>query len=220
MTPGSVIWAVIVGDFSISTPVVSRPQALASPKSRILTLPSGVIMMFAGLQVAVDDSFLMGRLEPFGNLAAGLERLINQEGPFVQPRLERLPFRQLKHKEATSLRFLESMYRRDIGVVQDGQDLSLPLESGHSLLVLGKGRRKGLDGDMATEILIESPIDLPHPASAYLSENFVAAGVNSPRGDKADRRLEGFGEGGGLAFAEISAVAQLPQNRDVSGLST
>jgi len=58
------------------------------------------------------------------------------------------------------------VYRGDIGMVQDSKELSLPLEPGHSLLVLGEGRRKNLYGDVATEILINGPINLAHPACA------------------------------------------------------
>ena len=163
--------------------------------------------------------FLVGRLEPFGDLTAGLECLLNGEGPSIQPRLERFPLRKLEDEEAPSLGFLKTVDRGDIGMVQDGQELGLPLEPGHSLLVLGKGSRKDLDGDVATEVLVNGPIDLAHPACADVFENFIAASENGPRmivrtGDS--RVLVREGE---TALGEVSEVAQLPQNRDVSGLS-
>jgi hypothetical protein len=102
--------------------------------------------------------------------------------------------RELKDKEFASLGALKTVDRGDIGMVQDGKELSLPFEPGHSLLVLGEGGRKNLYGDVAAKVLVNSPIDLAHPARAYLSEDFIAAGVNSSWGNKADRRLEGFGE--------------------------
>jgi hypothetical protein len=98
-------------------------------------------------------------------------------------------------------------------MVQHGQKLGLTLEPGHSLLVLGKGGRKNLYGDVAAKVLVNGPIDLAHPARAYLSENFVAASENSPWGDGADRRIEGFGEGrrGGFSRSQgCGAIAAEP----------
>jgi hypothetical protein len=74
-------------------------------------------------------------------------------------------------------------------MVQDGKELGLPLEPGHSLLVLSKRRGEDLDGDMTAKIPVKGPIDLPHPAGADWVQDLITAGENSPRGDKADRRF-------------------------------
>ena len=41
----------------------AAPSALARPKSSTLTVPSGRSLMFAGLEIAVDDAVLVCRLE-------------------------------------------------------------------------------------------------------------------------------------------------------------
>ena len=82
MTPSRVPPPVIVGDCERSgLDRVRRPPAFARPKSKTFTTPSGVILMLAGLQVAVDDPFLVRRVQRVGDLARDRQRFSHGQGP-------------------------------------------------------------------------------------------------------------------------------------------
>ena len=77
----------------------SPVQALARPKSRTLTLPSGRDLDVRGLEVAVDDALLVRGLERLRDLLRDGERLVERQRPALQPLGEVLAFDQLQHEE-------------------------------------------------------------------------------------------------------------------------
>jgi hypothetical protein len=63
--------------------------------------------------------------------------------------------------------------RADVRVVERGDGLRLALEALASLLVLGEGRGKDLDGDAAVEARVLPAPDLAHPAGADRRQKLV-----------------------------------------------
>ena len=73
------------------------PAAFASPKSRSFT-PDGVSMMFAGLQIAVDDALAVRRGECVRDLRAVPQRLFRRRAPFASRSASVSPFQELHHE--------------------------------------------------------------------------------------------------------------------------
>ena len=65
------------------------------------------------------------------------------------------------------------MYLGNVRIIQRGQDLSLPLEPGQPLSILGELLRQDLDGDLALQIGVLGPIYLSHPAFTDLLSDLV-----------------------------------------------
>ena len=72
-------------------------------------------------------------------------------------------------------RFLESVDRRDVGMIQRGEGLRLPFEPRETLGVPGERVRQDLDGDLTTQRRVRRPVHLPHSAFADRRSDFVDA---------------------------------------------
>ncbi len=112
-------------------------QALARPKSSTFTLPSGVTFTLRRLQVAVHDAALVGLLERLRDLAGDVDRLVDRQRAALQALGEILARDQLEHQERGAVGFLEPVDRRDVGVVERGEQLGLALEARETLRVAG-----------------------------------------------------------------------------------
>src|SRR5262249_17236983 len=69
--------------------------------------------------------------------------------------------------------FFNSIYVRDIRVIQRSQHLRFVLETGQAVRVVGEGGRKDLDGHFAPQLRIRRPPDLAHAAFAQLRGDAV-----------------------------------------------
>jgi hypothetical protein len=127
MRPAAVPLCASVGDCESSAdevvPALSPAQAFARPKSRTLTLPSGVTFTFRRLEVAMDHTFLVGFLECLGDLLRDGHRLVNRYRAALHALREVLAFGQLHHQEVSLSsvvcgRGLEAVEVGDARVVQ------------------------------------------------------------------------------------------------------
>ena len=75
------------------------------------------------------------------------------------PVSQRWPFHQLQHQGPRVFGCLDAVDLRDVGMVQAGEDLGFPLEPGQAIRIGGKRLRQDLQGDIAVELGISSPID-------------------------------------------------------------
>ena len=139
MRPALVAAAVIVGDIdrltSPGSPPESPVRAFASPKSSTLTLPSGVIFTFAGLRSRWIIPFSCADSSASAIWTA-ISRTSSTPGrrdcsSFGQV----LALDELEHERADAAGLLESVDRRDVRVVQRGQQLGFTLEAAHPLRV-------------------------------------------------------------------------------------
>jgi hypothetical protein len=74
--PLRVAAALIVGDLLMLPAAGVSSNALAKPKSRIFTMPSGLTFTLAGLEVAMDDAPLVCVFQPFDDLLGDVRRFI------------------------------------------------------------------------------------------------------------------------------------------------
>jgi hypothetical protein len=93
----------------------------------------------------------------------------------------------------THSRFLEAVDVRNVGMVQRGERLGFPGESGKAVRISGKGVGQDLQRDIAIELRIAGPKHLPHSPFADRRGDVVAAksgarrkgqvlGLNGPGG--------------------------------------
>ena len=158
MTPAIVpVWA-SVGDCDSAadpelTPEASPAHALARPKSRTFTLPSGRELHVRGLEVAVDDALAVGLLERLGDLLRDLEGLVDRDRPAREPLLEVLALDELEGEEGLPVGLLEAVDGGDVRVVEGGEEVGLALEAREPLGVLRHLGRQDLDRDVAAEVV-------------------------------------------------------------------
>ena len=126
----------------------SGSRALASPKSRTLTFPSGVTLTLAGFRSRVNDALGVGRLERLRDLPGQGERLLDRQGSSGQPVVESLTRDQLEDQEARAAGILEPVQRRDRRVAERGEEARLAVEPRLALGFAGERVRKDLERDL------------------------------------------------------------------------
>ncbi len=135
-----------------------------------------------GLQVAVDDPFLVRGRQALRDLPRVVERLAKREAPAGQLRAQGLAFEQLLHDVGRAVVGPDVVNRRDVGMVQEPRRLGLLLEPPQPVRVRREGCRQDLDRDVAGQPRIPRPLHLSHPSRAEGGEDLVgtqaAARVN------------------------------------------
>ena len=195
MSPAAVpVWA-RVGDCERSrrvTPAPASPlQALARPKSRTLTLPSGVTLTFAGLRSRWTMPFSCASSRASAICPRSRSPRRRGIGPALQALGEVLALDELHGEEVgrrpvVEARALEAVEVGDVRVVERGEHLRLALEAGEPLGVRGEGLGQELERDVAAELRVGRAVDLAHAARAerggdpVLRERLADQGQDSP----------------------------------------
>src|SRR5262249_32030034 len=118
----------------------------SQPKVQHLPLPSLRYEDIGWLDVSMDDSSRMGRIERIGNLDAPIQDLLGIQWLAGDPMLERLPFEELHDDEGLPLVLPDVMNGADIGMVKCRSSPSLALEPLQSLAVLCQLLRQEFHG--------------------------------------------------------------------------
>ena len=134
-----------------------------------------------GLQVPVDDPFLVRRRQALGDLPRALDRLARRKPAARELRPQRLALEKLLDDVGSALVRADVVDRGDVGVIEDARGLGLLLEAAQAVGVLREGRRQDLDRDLAPEPRVLRPVDLPHPARADRREDLVRAQLRAGR---------------------------------------
>ena len=142
------------------------PSALASPKSSTLTAPSGLRLMFAGFEIAMDDALRVRRLERVRDLMRDVQRFGHRHRPARQSLGEILPWNELHHQRLEPVHFLEAVDHADVGMVEGGEHPRLALEAHDVFRIVSERARQDLDGDIASQPGIARAIHLAHAAYA------------------------------------------------------
>ena len=116
------------------------------------------------LQIAVDDPRSCAASSPSASGSA--MRSASAIGNRTPREADRqiLAFDEFHDERTTAAGFLEPVDRRDRRMTERGQDLRLPLKSGHAVVVIREGVGQDLDGDVAIEARVRGAVDLAHPA--------------------------------------------------------
>src|SRR5262249_13767594 len=119
----------------------------------------------------MDDASLVRRLERVSQLTRDGQHFVERQPragrcDLAEPFLEWLTFDQLENDGCLSVRFLETVDRRDIRVVQRGEQLRLALESRHAICFGDGYVVKYLDGDVAAQLRVARAIHFAHAAGS------------------------------------------------------
>ena len=102
-----------------------------------------------------------------------------------QPRGQRLSVDELHDNRAGRgvARLLEAVDRRDVGVIERGEEPGFTLEAGEAIRIGGEGRRKDLDRDVAFQARIARAIHFAHAAGTQECLDLIDAdpGADSHR---------------------------------------
>ena len=101
--------------------------------------------------------------------------LLDRNRSSCDPLIETLPVDEFEHEELRAVRFIKAVNSADVGMVQRGEDLGLPAESGEPLGIVRERGRKDFQRDVATELGVRRAIDLPHAAAANQRQNLITA---------------------------------------------
>jgi len=132
-----------------------------------------------GLEVAVDDPFLVRRCEAARDLNGEVDGLADRQRASRESRTERLALQELHDEDGTNGRgrrerdFFESKDGRDVRMVQGGQQPRFPLEAFFPLFTFQEALRQDLDRNLSRELRVLRSIDLAHPARTERSEDLV-----------------------------------------------
>jgi hypothetical protein len=127
------------------------------------------------LQVAVDDSVLVGGLDRLGDLLGNGERLGDRHGAVVEHGIERLAGHVLEDEVSPAIDLLEPVDRGNARVVERGEHLGLALETGEAIGVVGEVLRECLDRNVAVEPRVTGQVDHAHAAASDLADDVVRA---------------------------------------------
>jgi hypothetical protein len=116
----------------------------------------------------VDDAVRVRRFERLGYLAGMI-----QDGGQGQRPAQRLPFHEFEHQVVQFLGLLQTVDRRDAGVIQRGQGTRLAPEARQPFRVAGELGRQGLDRHVPAEFAVVRPVDLAHSSRAQHAEDAV-----------------------------------------------
>ena len=112
----------------------------------------------------MNDPGLVGGLQRFGDLLGDREGFIDGDGASRDAIRQRRTLDELEDQRSNVLGLLQPVDGADVRMVQAGQDLRLPLESGEAIRVVRKGLRQDLQSDLAVELGVGGQPDLPHAA--------------------------------------------------------
>ena len=121
----------------------------------------------------MHDPRLVRRLEPLGDLAADVRRLVDGQRPAREPRREVLPGDELHGDEARAPDLVDAVDVREVRMVQRRQRLRLALEAPQQLVGVGQLLGQDLDRYLALEARVPGAVDLAHPPGAEWAEDLV-----------------------------------------------
>jgi len=138
-----------------------------------LDLSLGVDHDVRGLQVAMDDAFLVGGGHRFGQRYGDLEELLETQAAGWHDVVEPPPFHQLHGEEVEAIGLFHRVDGDDVGMIEGGDGLGLALESLQALLAGGEIRREDFQSNVPPQCGVFGPVDLTHPALAELGGDSV-----------------------------------------------
>ncbi len=127
-----------------------------------------------GLQIAVDDVGLMRARQSVRNLNHQIDQ--RPELSFALDAVAQGLARDVFHRDVViRVCHADFVNREDVRMVERRRRLGLELKSRDGIAVVARFRRKNLDRDVAAQPRVAGAIDLPHPARADGTKNFVVA---------------------------------------------
>jgi len=121
----------------------------------------------------MHDPLVVRGLERLRDLFADRDGIVNRDGAARNEFGQRFAFDQLEDQIPRASHFLELVDDRNVGMIQRGQRLRLPLESGQPLRVVREQGRQRLHRDLTPQFRVPGPIHFAHPARSQQVQNLV-----------------------------------------------
>src|SRR5262249_39637623 len=132
-----------------------------------------------GLQVAMDNTFVVGGFERLGDLPANVERFVDGNGTARHDVCKRFAGNKLQHEELRSVRFRQVVDRPDVRMIERSEKMCFALEPNEPIRILREILRQDFDGDFPAELRIACAINLAHAARSERSQDFIRAEKSS-----------------------------------------
>ena len=142
-----------------------------------------------GLQITVDDAFLVRFFERLGYLTRQLTSFLHRDWPPLQAGRKVFSFHELEHEKRADLRFLEPVNRSDMRVIQRRQNLRLTPKAREPLGTFRDLSGKHFDRHLPAKLRIPRPIDFAHTASPKRRHDRVRTQIRSSCESHSRRRF-------------------------------
>ena len=123
----------------------------------------------------MDDALLMGCFESLGDLLGDGASFVDGDRPLLDAVRQRRALDQFQNQRPDALSLLQPVDGADVGMVQRGEHLGLPLEARQPAGVLRERLGQYLEGHVPVELRVASLIDLAHPTFADFGGDLIRA---------------------------------------------
>src|SRR5262249_12620008 len=123
------------------------------------------------LDVAMDNTFLVCRVESVGKLNPDINRPRNRELAELQNLLESTAFEQFHGDEGAAAMLFDGVDCADARVVERGGGAGFAQQSLQCLRIVMSSVRKKLQGDAAFELAVDGFVDDTHASGAKLTHD-------------------------------------------------
>src|SRR4051794_9265170 len=120
----------------------------------------------------MDNALRMSGLQRISDLDAQIEHRLDLQRLASDPVAQSLSLQQFHGDEGSPLELVGLVNGADVGMVEGGSSLGLPLEAAEGLRIGGEFVGRELQRDVATELEVFRLIDHTHP-TAELTQNAV-----------------------------------------------
>src|SRR5208282_2168730 len=145
----------------------------SQPEIQNLRLTSTRDENVCGLDVPMDDTLRVSRIECVGDLDAHIKHRLDLHRLASNPVPERLPLQQFHCDEGSPICLVNLVDRANVRVIQRGRSLGFPLEAAESLCIVGEVIGKELQCDVATEFQVFRFVHHTHAPTADPAEDAV-----------------------------------------------
>ena len=121
----------------------------------------------------MNDALLVRRLQGLCDLLRDLQCLVEWDRSTRGPPGEILAFDELHHEGLDAVSVFQSVDGGDVWVVQRREGLGFTLEAREPICVVRECLGQDLERDVAIQLRVAGPEDVPHAAFADAGDNFV-----------------------------------------------
>jgi hypothetical protein len=121
----------------------------------------------------MDNTFVVRSVERLRNLTRNRERRVERHRPARDSSGEIFALDKFHHQEVAAGRLFQSKQRRDVRVMDRGQQLRLALEARRSIAIAREAVRKDLQRDKPPEFGVSGFVDLAHPPGAERRQDLI-----------------------------------------------
>ena len=123
----------------------------------------------------MNDALLVRCFERLGNLLGDRQRLVKRDRAARDALRQILAFDEFHHERSDACAFFKAIDGRNMWMVQGREHFRFALKPREPIVIRREQRRQDLDGDLALELGVRSPIDLPHSALTDQGGDFIDA---------------------------------------------